>query len=535
MRTPLLVLSLVLAAGLHQAAHAELTEGDFKRARSAVSKHLRTPGELTAKGRTISTLEDDDSARSALLLVKWAVGSLKWQAGELKRTRDKAQSRFDKLLKILRKAYDRMPPSRREDRNEYDRLKTAVDQAEAHIAIEDSVQRKITGALAALRSPEAVEALLAGGEKRLLRAKRSGRVWLGVLRAYLATEPAAVTSRMLEIVGSRLPPSGRILALNWISRFKPAGGLDATLAALSAKEDAVRRSAVFTLRILDDPACVEPMIRAIAKARGLFSDELDAALYYFTGQTFDGEGSLWRQWWEQQGETWETEHATERHGDRPPRGGGSTSFYGVETKSKRIVFVLDRSGSMQKKALPDRSKPRGPITGEGADGENAHIKGDTKIEVAKSQLVFSIRNLATDVHFAIVFYSNEIEVWQAAPKMVQATPENKARAIKWIEDIEAVGSTRTFDALLEALAYARQGGGANTIFLLSDGSPTVRGGGDLLVGDDLEREYEAFLEQNRIYKCVVHTIGVGRSQNRGLMRRIAKDGRGIYRSVGDGN
>jgi hypothetical protein len=189
---------------------------------------------------------------------------------------------------------------------------------------------------------------------------------------------------------------------------------------------------------------------------------------------------------------------------------------------------------MQKKALPDSSKPRGPVTGEGADGENAHIKGDTKIEVAKSQLVFSIRNLATDVFFGIVFYSNDIEVWQPPPKMIQATPENKAQAIKWIEEIEAVGSTRTFDALLQALAYARDGGGANTIFLLSDGSPTVRGGGDLLVGDALEAEYGAFLEQNRIYKCVVHTIGVGRSQNRSLMRRIAKDGRGIYRSVGDG-
>ncbi len=535
MKTRLVALLLLFLAGSLPAAHAELSDGDFKRARGDVARHQKTPGELSAKEATVDVLEEDDTARSALLLIKWAAGSLKWQAGELKRAEAKAQSRFDKLVKILSKAYDRMPPTRAEDRNEYNRLKKALDQTKAHTSIEDSVQRKIARSLAAFRSPAAVDALLSDGEKKLLRTKHSGHVWLGILRAYLAAPPEQVTSRMLEIVGSRRPASGRILALNWISRFKPEGGLDATLSALKAKEDPVRRSAVFTLRILDDPACVEPMIRAMAKARGQFGDELDAALYYFTGQSFDGEGSLWQRWWEQQGDTWQTESAGERHGDRPPRGGGSSSFYGVETKSKRIVFVLDRSGSMQKKALPDSSKPRGPVTGEGAEGENAHIKGDTKIEVAKSQLVFSIRNLATDVFFSIVFYSNEFEVWHEPPKMIQATRENKALAIQWVDDIEAVGSTRTFDALLKALDYAREGGGANTIFLLSDGSPTVRGGGDLLQGDALEEEYGAFLEQNRIYKCVVHTIGVGRSQNRGLMKRIAKDGRGIYRSVGDGN
>ena len=61
---------------------------------------------------------------------------------------------------------------------------------------------------------------------------------------------------------------------------------------------------------------------------------------------------------------------------------------------------------------------------------------------------------------------------------------------------------------------------------------TAVGGGRALTGEDLEAEHAGFLEKNRVYKCVVHTIGVGPRHNRGLMRRIARDTGGTYRGIG---
>ena len=43
--------------------------------------------------------------------------------------------------------------------------------------------------------------------------------------------------------------------------------------------------------------------------------------------------------------------------------------------------------------------------------------------------------------------------------------------------------------------------------------------------------YAAFLEKNRIYKCLVHTIGIGQAQDQLLLQRIAKDTGGIYRDA----
>jgi Mg-chelatase subunit ChlD len=203
----------------------------------------------------------------------------------------------------------------------------------------------------------------------------------------------------------------------------------------------------------------------------------------------------------------------------------------VETRSQRIVFVLDRSGSMQFPAS-DEGRSAGPVTPGRPGDEPPAIEGDTKIEVARNQLARSIRMLSKDVYFNVVFFSSDVKVWKAAPEMLPATPDNKKQALDWFMKIEAVGATRTFDALLTALDYAAGKNGADTIFLLSDGSPTEVGGRLALTGEALEAEYAAFLEKNSVYKCVVHTIGVGPRHNRGLMRRIAKDTGGTYRGVG---
>ena len=74
--------------------------------------------------------------------------------------------------------------------------------------------------------------------------------------------------------------------------------------------------------------------------------------------------------------------------------------------------------------------------------------------------------------------------------------------------------------------------GADTIFLLSDGAPSNRAGDRLLAGDALEGEIKKFLDANRPFRGVVHTIGVGPEHNRGLLQRLARETGGTYKAVG---
>ena len=74
-------------------------------------------------------------------------------------------------------------------------------------------------------------------------------------------------------------------------------------------------------------------------------------------------------------------------------------------------------------------------------------------------------------------------------------------------------------------------GAADTIFLLSDGAPTGADG-QPLPRDALEKAYEAFLDANRVARCVVHTIGIGPGHNAWFMRQLAEDTGGQYLAVG---
>ena len=90
-----------------------------------------------------------------------------------------------------------------------------------------------------------------------------------------------------------------------------------------------------------------------------------------------------------------------------------------------------------------------------------------------------------------------------------------------------------------ALSYGRSKSktdprGADTIFLLSDGAPTEAGGVALLRGPALEEAVRAFLDANRAYGCVVHTIGIGPEHSRSLMQRLARETGGTYKAVEHG-
>ncbi|MHC4342569.1 MAG: VWA domain-containing protein [Planctomycetota bacterium] len=513
---------------------AELSPEEWQRLRREASELARKPGEADRKIALLETASDEDSARAAKLLLEMAAASLA-QSAKIAPRLEKAERDFAKTNKQLRKKLGYK--SSRKDFEKDSRWRTrrdAVKQLTAEIEVEAMLVASIGDAIGNLRSSEAIAVLVDGSDRVAKQARRSLHVRNGILQALWKQNADSVVNHILAFGMDPGMPEARARILHWIGARKVREGYDVAVAGLRAKESAVARSAVAALQSLNDPRCVPDLVMGRKKASGLLAEELELALHFFTGKTFFGVGAdaMWSGWWKSEGEAWLESVQARRFGAADLERKGKAAFYGISTRSNRIVFVLDRSGSM-KHPVPQR----GTVTGKKRD---ARVAGETKLEVAKTELIRTIRNLPPDVKFAVVFFSHDVHVWKDPPAMMPATAENKKEAIDWFRELDPVGSTMTFDALEKTLRYAKVGGGksstdprgADTIFLLSDGSPSTPDGDAPLPEAERRKAVRAFLEANRPFRCVVHTIGVGPEHNRELMQSLASATGGTYKAVG---
>lgn len=134
-----------------------------------------------------------------------------------------------------------------------------------------------------------------------------------------------------------------------------------------------------------------------------------------------------------------------------------TQLADAQIQPKRVVLVLDRSGSMS--------------------GE--------KIEQAKGALAFVLKNLRPADEFNVVSFSESSDVL-ADGKLLLATPDNVKRGLTFVKDISAAGGTNIGDALQTALKLlpASGDGKQNMVVFLTDGLPTVGETNQARITDD---------------------------------------------------
>jgi hypothetical protein len=120
-------------------------------------------------------------------------------------------------------------------------------------------------------------------------------------------------------------------------------------------------------------------------------------------------------------------------------GMAKTRFFGVVTRGTKFVYVLDRSASM--------------------------TMGADKMEIAKRELMRSLRKLPASARFQIIFYNQHPQVMRigGSLRLAPATPRNLAIAEAVIAKINADGMTKPRPALMKAIAL-----GADVIFFLTD-------------------------------------------------------------------
>lgn len=333
----------------------------------------------------------------------------------------------------------------------------------------------------------------------------------------------------------------RVILLGVVAPLQGEEAFKVLLAALGEKEDVFRAAAAQGLGRRGDRRAVEPLIElmfTLDKKKGLVWEHCQAALVRLTGQDLEM-GADFKTWWDAHGKKTEpppkvtpkTEGEPEE--PRPPlvKGGverlpqdREATFFGVRITCQQIVFIIDVSGSMEKKDPPP---PEDRRTGTGNRPPPEPGENRRRIIRAQKELSRTLRSLDSSVEFNVIAFSDEIVVW-SKKGLRKATKDGKEKAVKFVERFEAAGTTWT-DSALEA-AY-QLNDDAYCFYLLSDGTPTHEGGEEPGDTEAIMEDIYQMVPELDIYRRVrIHTLGF-RGANVPFMEQLAEMTGGSFTEI----
>jgi HEAT repeat protein len=377
-----------------------------------------------------------------------------------------------------------------------------------------------------------------------LCAERSWPVRRRAVLALCATGDARAADAALALVPDR-EPAVRCAALEGLAALGSPAVLPAAREALGDESWQVRSSAIAALGRVRDKASIPLLIGCMETEEGRLRADAAGALAALTGRSFGGRADLWRRFWESNAERYELPDEAElqklraRQAERAGEYSGGVSYHGIDTPSRRIVFVIDVSGSMEQSVM---EKER---------FEGGGYPSMKRIDIVKTELARTIERLEPYVRFNILAFATDVRPWKK--DLVPANALNKSSALSWIGRLEAIGGaskqalaevglvaaadleggrTNTYGALMRALGA--DGGGrhgpdyevdVDTVFFLSDGRPSH---GAYIVPEDILREVRA---KNELRKVVIHVIAIGDVQVE-FMRALAVQNGGQFVDLG---
>jgi len=412
-----------------------------------------------------------------------------------------------------------------------------------------SVAKDLIAKIASDDSARAVNSLVAAlkkgiSEYEIVTAIRNGLVGMGSKSAK-------------DAMFAQLKSGDEKVKILMLDALSGLTGGDVTKAICEALKDSSEIVAVSAARALgnrSDRDSIEPLIDALEKAekakRARVQYEINIALEKITGKS-GLEASLdWRNWWI-------------THKDKPLSGKQeedtpftpnplkgkleTTSFFGIEIKSKRVIFVIDVSGSMEVADPPPENwreetekklrttvvdeKEREKRMKEAEEQMKKWQEERKRIYRVKKELIKTIKTLNRDVKFNIIAFRDGVEVWKKS--LVEANEGNRNDAISWVEKLKADGLTWTDDALREAFKDKE----VDTIILLTDGAPTH-------VGGDAKPEWDGHQDsrvliaeildwvrkENQFRKITIHTLGFI-TANFEFLKKLSAENNGKFEEI----
>jgi HEAT repeat protein len=349
---------------------------------------------------------------------------------------------------------------------------------------------------------------------------RALRDFVGLLRGTRSPELRARLTEALERVSRRQAAE----ALVWVlvtdadsrpvvaaalalGRRKSALAVEVLVERLAHADWTVRAAAAEALGDVGPAAtaAIGPLVEMLEREVGRLREDAAAALALITGAELGPIPERWRAWMQ-----------AKAKGEEPPAfeegDAAGATFYGIRTLSKRIVFVLDRSGSMRELANP-------------ADPDRTR----TKLRIAKRELDQAVAGLADDGAFNVIAYHHAVERLDTRRSLVAADTAGRRALGRFLEGIDAVGATNIHDALESVFALAGLGAsdrhydvGLDTIFFLTDGNPTQ---GKIQRPDRILREVRRW---NALRRIRIHVVAVGRDGNEDFLRDLAEQSGGQF-------
>lgn len=422
---------------------------------------------------------------------------------------------------------------------------------------------------------EAVDILIQQAKKN-----PNPRMRFHIARALGGVKGDDAIKALTELIADREP---RVIigAADGLAEQASESTLDAIVKAMKDKTVPweAKLSLITACSKIDKPEkCMDGLIEALAAMpgdMGRLKIELIKLMGKFCGITdpkTDDAG-----WWKQ---AW----ADKKGGKNVATEGGTTveptEFFGLKSKSTRIVFVLDRTGSMDDPCtFPPEDPKKPPVRPVEATGGKKpdpaemaakaqadqlfkkwdDLKVTKKIEGLKKQFTRTIYGLDPRVSFAVVWYESVATPWKN--ELVLATWANKLDCLKEIDKLSPSGPTNVWSGLETAyklveqpnrpdvVAVDKKGNyatvikGADTFFLMTDGNHNtgkfVASGGT--VGTDVNAFIAEVKKVTAMRKVIIHVVALGdlgaggdplTQTSLNFLQKIANETGGEFKHVG---
>jgi len=305
----------------------------------------------------------------------------------------------------------------------------------------------------------------------------------------------------------------------------------------------VKLAAISRLVKKGDSRAIGVFINELAKWErygGVVPADLRKALEVMTGESFI-KAADWKKWWNISKSTFKGKKAPKKrksHGRtavRAPR----ASFFGHEIVSKKILFILDMSGSMHVRDEPVKGEEETPgIARKGTKvikrrPKKKQKKGEEKkkelplsrerLYRVQQELIRTISQLTPDTRFTVMAFNHKIKMLSETPQ--RATTAFKKKAKSFALSFRPEGETWTDAALRKAFELKNQ---IDTMYLLSDGAP--RRNNKRL---DEEKILKEVKEMNRFLKIKINTVGFlqAGSRMRRFLYTLARQNNGEYKEL----
>jgi hypothetical protein len=240
------------------------------------------------------------------------------------------------------------------------------------------------------------------------------------------------------------------------------------------------------------PALIEGLAawnarRAQGEGRLRIDGDITRELRRRSGRSIGPYADRWAAWWRSR---------QTPNGSLPPDPAQVTSagFFGLRLVTDRVVFVIDRSGSMDAQFL---TGPR------------------SRYQEATEQLLVLLSSLGPTARVRVLLFSDDTRTWTKEPR--EATPANLAQLRSWMLSNGPGGGTNLQPAVLEALHVSERG--IPDLDQLEEDTLVVLCDGETAEGPDW---VEPFLAgPNEQAGVVFHCVQIG-SAGDGTLEALAK-------------